>query len=674
MSGGALPRRGRPARRPASGRPAAGRPPGRRRAAAWLVLLVGTVLSLAAGLALRSDVERQNQNAFNAEASDVAGAIASSLARMNDLTVTMRTFVATHPETTNRDWTQWYSGLDIQQRYPSALTFAYAQVVPRSRLGTFVRTQHADPRLGQDPTAPFVIVPPGIRPYYCLMRLGRLSGALAALPPGLDVCAVSKGTFMERARDSGRLSVTPLVMENKPMAEITAPVYRGGGVPSTLAARRARILGVVGGVFDVRQMLSAALRSHPGLSVSLLRQDYDQHQVQRPDDQWLSQLVGSPYTAVVGAAGPSQPASALRHDVAVSADGEWVIQVTGPPRTGGWSATQQGATVLGGGLVVALLLFSLVSVLTRGRQRALDLVARRTAELASSEERFRSLAASSPVGILQTDDAGGFQYGNERLCRILGRGPEELAGATWLEAFEPDDRETVWQALQKADGAASAVEARVLAGDEPCWVRFSTAALTAGDRRTGRVASVEDVTSEILDKDRLTHQARHDALTGLPNRVHFLERLAETLEGMRAADLQVGVLFIDLDRFKQVNDTHGHAAGDELLVATARRISAALRPGDLLARLGGDEFAVLLDRVNDLAAAVAVVDRLQAAVERPFRISAGEVYIGASIGLALVDDPDGDPATILQDADMAMYRAKAGSTGFEVFDLDMRTG
>jgi diguanylate cyclase (GGDEF)-like protein/PAS domain S-box-containing protein len=672
MSGGAPLRLRLGARRPTT-RPPGGLP--RRWAAAWLVLVVGTTLSVAAGIALRSDVQQQSQNAFNAEASDVSGAIASSLARMNDLTVTMRTLVATHPDLTNRDWTRWYASLDVGQRYPSALSFGYGQIVPSAQLPAFVRTMHADPRPGQDPRTPFVIVPPGKRPYYCLVRLGRLSGPLASLPEGMDVCALSKGSFLERPRDTGQLSVTTITMENKPLAEITAAVYRGGGVPNTLAGRRAAIIGIIGGVFDVRQMLSAALRSHPSLSATLVRRDYEQDHEQPEEYQWIERLVNRRADAMVGTVGPTQPASALRHDVAVSADGEWVIQVSGPPRAGGWSATAQGAAVLAGGLLVTLLLFCLVSVLTRGRQRALDLVARRTAELTGSEERFRSLAASSPVGILQTDDTGHLQYANDRLCSILGRDPDQLTGNGWLEAIVPDDREKVSQALQTADGAACAVEARIFPDHDPAeelrWVRFTTAALTAGEGPTGRVSSVEDITAEILDRDRLTREARHDALTGLPNRVHFLERLAHTLHTMRGTDTQVGVLFIDLDRFKQVNDTHGHAAGDELLAATARRITAALRPGDLLARLGGDEFAVLLDHVDDVAEAVAIVDRLQAAVERPFRISAGEVFIGASVGLALVDDPDGDPAAILQGADVAMYRAKSGATGFEIYDLDM---
>jgi diguanylate cyclase (GGDEF)-like protein/PAS domain S-box-containing protein len=645
------------------------------RAAAWIVLVLGVAMSLAGGATFRADVDRQSRNAFNAEASDVAASLASSLSRMNDLTTTMRTFVATRPSATNRDWSQWYASLDISQRYPSVVTFAYAPVVTADQLPAFIALSRSDPRPGVDQTRPMTIIPPGKRPYYCLVRLGSFSGALSAIPPGLDICAVAKGKFLEIARDTGRLSVTPLVLDGKAVAEILAPVYQGGTVPTTLAARRAKVIGIVGGVFDVEEMLRSALRTHPALSVELLRRDFSQYQKQRPDDQWLSGIVDRGVTATVGSVGPRQPPSSLTHDVTVSADGTWVIRVSGAARTGLWSANQQGLVVLGSGLVVTLLLFSLVTVLSRGRQKALDLVARRTAELQKSEERFRSLAASSPIGILQTDDAGNFEYANDRLCRILDRGRDELAGTAWADAFVPEDREKVCRVLRSGDAdATEGVEARIASTGEPRWVRFSAAALTEAGALTGRVSSVEDVTAEILSKNQLTREARHDALTGLPNRVHFLERLTQALEDIRETRRPLAVLFIDLDRFKQVNDAHGHAAGDELLIATAHRLSAALRPGDLLARLGGDEFAALLPGVDEVVAATVVVDRLQAAAETPFEITSGQVSIGASVGLVLVEDPDGDPAAILQDADMAMYRAKSGSTRFEIFDVSLREG
>jgi diguanylate cyclase (GGDEF)-like protein/PAS domain S-box-containing protein len=672
------------------GNPGGGRPTRWLQAAAWVVLAVGTTSSVTGGVAFRAEVQHESQSALNAEASDVAASIASSVARMNDLTATMQNYLAAHPDTTNRQWAKWYRSLNIPSRYPSVRTFGYVQVVPQQRLPAFVAGMRTDPRPGVDPSGPFVIVPPGKRPQYCLIRLGSLAGSLAALPAGMDICALVPGQFMEPPRDTGRLVVAPVAIDDKPMAEILAPVYRDGVVPPTPAGRRQNLLGVIGGIFDVQDMLNSALKAHPSLSVRLFRKDLDQGGLESrlpPGQEWMGKVVigmGDQDRADVGHAGPPERASALHHDAAFTADGHWLVRVSGPPRTGTWSATQQGLGVTGVGLLVTGLLFALVSVLSRGRARALELVAERTAELASSEERFRSLAASTPVGILQIDEAGAFQYGNERLCLILGRSPAELAGTAWVQAFHPEDRDEVWQAvLDSADGVCEGIEARIAlpgatyepghtSGEEVRWVRFSAANLGDGTRGRGRVSSVEDVTAEILSKDQLTREARHDALTGLPNRLHFLERLTSALDTMREGGAPVAVLFIDLDRFKQVNDAHGHAAGDEVLVAVARRLSASLRPGDVLARLGGDEFAVLLPDIGEMATATAMIDQLQAAVETPITITAGEVSVGASVGLVLVDDPNGSPGAILQDADMAMYRAKGGSSRYEVYTSALR--
>jgi diguanylate cyclase (GGDEF)-like protein/PAS domain S-box-containing protein len=326
------------------------------------------------------------------------------------------------------------------------------------------------------------------------------------------------------------------------------------------------------------------------------------------------------------------------------------------------------------GFSFTLLAFVLVRVLVRGRQRALDLVESRTAELSTSEGRFRSLAAASSMGILETDIYGGFVYGNGRLDRLLGRSAAEMAGRTWLEGFAMADRARLLAALLAAgEGPTEPIDVHTGSGDSAQWIRFSTATMVKDGVLTGFVSSLEDVTIEIASTERLKAEAQHDSLTGLPNRAYFLDLLGQALRDLAHHGGQFAVLFIDLDRFKQVNDTHGHAVGDELLVATAERIAHSLRPGDRVARLGGDEFAVLMTQVTDVGAASVVVDRLQAAVAQPFKVGGAEAMIGASVGLVLVDDPVGDPASILQDADMAMYRAKEGLTRFEVFDVALRT-
>lgn len=171
-------------------------------------------------------------------------------------------------------------------------------------------------------------------------------------------------------------------------------------------------------------------------------------------------------------------------------------------------------------------------------------------------------------------------------------------------------------------------------------------------------------------EDDIRYQALHDPLTGLPNRVLLLDRLAHALAG---PDPELAVLLLDIDNFKLVNDTLGHGAGDELLVAVAPRLLSALRPDDMIARLGGDEFVVLLERVGDERAAARVAERIVAAFERPFELSAGEHLAKVSIGVALSAGASREPTALIGEADAAMYQAKAsGRARFEVFDGAMR--
>jgi diguanylate cyclase (GGDEF)-like protein len=193
-------------------------------------------------------------------------------------------------------------------------------------------------------------------------------------------------------------------------------------------------------------------------------------------------------------------------------------------------------------------------------------------------------------------------------------------------------------------------------------------ALASGAARVGGLA-----VDHVLVQRRLAHQADHDALTDLPNRSAFLDRLSRALGSTERSDRWALVLFLDLDRFKVVNDSLGHRAGDALLCAVAARLRTAVRPGDTVARFGGDEFTMLCEEVEDEAHALRVVDRVRAALEQPFPLGDGELFATASIGIALGRGRGETPETLVQNADAAMYRAKdRGGNCFEVFDEAMR--
>ena len=192
-------------------------------------------------------------------------------------------------------------------------------------------------------------------------------------------------------------------------------------------------------------------------------------------------------------------------------------------------------------------------------------------------------------------------------------------------------------------------------------------------RATRVVGSQTDVTDRRQAEQRLQHDALHDDLTGLPNRVLFLDRLDQAIRRAQRREPAscAAVLFLDLDRFKLVNDSLGHHVGDRLLIAVARRLESALRPGDTVARLGGDEFTILLEDVCDAREATVIAERVQQTLQDPFHLDGRELVVAASIGIALAD-PDAAPADVMRDADVAMYRAKADGKGrHAVFDARM---
>jgi diguanylate cyclase (GGDEF)-like protein/PAS domain S-box-containing protein len=322
-------------------------------------------------------------------------------------------------------------------------------------------------------------------------------------------------------------------------------------------------------------------------------------------------------------------------------------------------------------LAVALVLaLSLRRRATRAFARAYGRVVaevneRKLAEqaLRQSEQRFRALVhqASDVFTVVGTD--GLIRYQSPAVESVLGYPADELIGAGMDALLHPDDHEAFRGLLGKslARPSASVVdELRMRPHAHPDASRrfeMTVTNLLHDPTVLGLVLNYRDITERALYQEQLTQQAFQDFLTGLPNRARLMERLDFAL-GQRGSS--VGLLFLDLDRFKQVNDTLGHDAGDELLRQVATRLAGCLRNGDVLARLGGDEFIVLLpDATNDDAAMVA--QRLEAGLTEPFLLAGETVTVGASVGVATSPAGRSTPEDLLRKADQAMYQAKVAT-------------
>ncbi|MEA3247661.1 MAG: EAL domain-containing protein [Gemmatimonadota bacterium] len=310
--------------------------------------------------------------------------------------------------------------------------------------------------------------------------------------------------------------------------------------------------------------------------------------------------------------------------------------------------------------------------------RVEDVTARAEAEraLRASERKFRALIENATDIITVLDQSGQITYEGPSLHRVLGYSPEALLGRNVFEFVHPDDRPAAlkeFERLLSVPGHVTRIEVRFLHGEGHWRVLEVTGTnLMAEPAIRGIVVNSRDVTDRKEAESQLRHSAFHDTLTGLPNRALLMDRVSQFLRRARRANAPpFAVLFLDLDRFKVVNDSLGHMTGDQLLVAAARRLEASSRPGDTVARLGGDEFTMLLDTAT-IEEARTVAARVQRDFDAPFRIGNQDVYVTVSIGIASSGLDYHSAEEMLRDADLAMYRAKdEGRARFEVFDTSM---
>jgi PAS domain S-box-containing protein len=318
---------------------------------------------------------------------------------------------------------------------------------------------------------------------------------------------------------------------------------------------------------------------------------------------------------------------------------------------------------------------------------------RAAADLRRSQERYALVVQGSNDGIWDRDLETGELYVSPRWREILGLPDDhEARDEHWLALVHPEDighLEAQLAAIESGDEATLDLEYRIRHADGSYrWVLVRGALTRDDDGRPVRLAgSMSDVTDRKQAEDRLRDGALHDALTGLANRALFLDRLEVALARTRRdPDRRCAVLFLDVDRFKLINDSYSHAVGDELLVELGRRLTAVLRPGDTIARpgteeagalggtvarLGGDEFTILLDDVRSPEQPLHVAERILRSLEQPFELGERSLSVGASVGIAF-SEPDSTAAEMMRNADLAMYQAKRqGSTTSALYNAEM---
>jgi diguanylate cyclase (GGDEF)-like protein/PAS domain S-box-containing protein len=359
-----------------------------------------------------------------------------------------------------------------------------------------------------------------------------------------------------------------------------------------------------------------------------------------------------------------------------------IVGSTGP------GADSTGLVALG---AVAVIVFGVVVgsgvVLIRRLRQAAALLEQTTRQVEEAGSRLRVLVEHVPAAVYidmadpDVSDGGRLAYMSPQIKEILGYRPEDLVDdpELWPSRIHPDDRAAALAAYAAhwQTGEPLRAEYRMLGRDgREVWVRDEAYGMP-DDTRSGRQVSqglLVDITDRKRLESKLIHDALHDPLTGLANRVLLRDHLERALARRGRSAGTIALLFVDLDDFKRINDSYGHAAGDQILVRVAERLVGAVRAEDVVGRQSGDEFAVLLAQVRDADEAIVSADRILGELRRPILLGAHSIVTGGSIGIAVAMEPRATAEDLLTQADAAMYAAKADGKGrHAVYDPRMPT-
>jgi len=298
--------------------------------------------------------------------------------------------------------------------------------------------------------------------------------------------------------------------------------------------------------------------------------------------------------------------------------------------------------------------------------------------LREAERRYRSLFDNAIEGIFRTTPEGQYLDANPALARIYGyETVADLARSLCdirAQLYVDPERRTEFMRIIKARGLISGFESQVYRKDgQIIWISENARAVTDEHGVVQHYeGTVEDITERKLYEKRIEQQANYDTLTGLANRSLLNDRLQQSIMTAALYGTRLAVIFVDLDRFKYINDSLGHHVGDQLLCEMSRRLSSCVREGDTVSRLGGDEFVLLLNGLGDVDAVASLMERLLDEITLPWITQSGQFDVTSSIGIALYPDDGGDAQTLLKHADSAMYRAKAlGRNNFQFFTEEL---
>jgi diguanylate cyclase (GGDEF)-like protein/PAS domain S-box-containing protein len=632
----------------------------------WAIFAVSLAVTMWAWYVSGQHSAERARIRFDEAIQQAHSAIINRMTDYEQVLISSRALFAASRSVERDEWHEYVWELELDQRYPGIQALGFARMVRHDEKQAYLDG------IRREGLSDVHITPPDTRDVYAVVTFTETFSEPLQRTLGYDMLSEPvRRAAMEYARDTGKPTISgrlrPLFEPTNPEQTgflLYLPVYGKGQSHATVLERRAALIGFTFGVFRVDDLMTGVL----GHSARDIR--FEIFDGTTTDDKSL--LYGDESDGDRATYRPT-----FERVITSELGGRtWTFRFSTWPSFDAAVYDYAPVFALIGGLLGSVLLLSITWSLTTTRARAEALAERMTEALRKSEAQFRAVADHANDAIVSADDRGRIVAWNRSASNIFGYGENESLG----QPLSILVAEHAWQAHDDAltrvasgEDHGSFGETLELVGRRKSGREFplelSLSTWTEGGRRfyTG---IMRDITERKRVQERLDYMATHDALTGLPNRTLFADRLEQALTRPAWNKRLVAVMFLDLDRFKAINDTMGHDAGDLLLTTVATRLKAAVRDGDTVARQGGDEFTIILIDMAQMDDVALVAQKILTAMTEPFDLHGAQVPVTFSIGIACYPVDGTDAATLLKHADTALYRAKArGRNTYQLYSV-----
>ena len=635
----------------------------------WMVFTLCLLVTWQLWRNAQQEAERSLYSDFQVQVDDSSRRITQRMLDYEQVLAGVRGLFAASTEVERSEFRAFVAALNIEKNFPGVQSVGWVKMMTHAEKAAHIA------EMQREGFSDYTILPSGDRALYAVVIyvepfFGRNTRAF-----GQDHYAepVRRATI-DQARDLGAVRISGKVKlaqetDRRVQAgfQMAMPVYKSGRPPATLAERRAQFLGLVGSSFRMDDLMRGILGTYP-LDNDVDIEIYDGKNISE------SSLMHNTDDVVQG----NRPEGAgfqiiRRLNVAGH---EWTLAAHSLPGFAARIDDTKSHVIAGAGIATGALLGLLAWLLVRGRASAL----KAALEISASEAKLRSIVDTAMDAVIQMNAEGNITGWSGQAATMFGWTREEAVGRPLHSLIIPFQyRAPHLQGMSHFHKTGEApilnkpIETRALRRDGSEFHVELTISMLRLEGESEFCAFISDITQKKEADALIRHQANYDPLTKLPNRHMFHVHLKQELLNAQRSRLTLALMFIDLDRFKEVNDTLGHNVGDQLLAEVAQRLSDSVRKSDIVARLGGDEFTIILSQLTDATQVEIVAQNILRHLAEPFTLNNETAYVSASIGITLYPEDSDDVEQLLMNADQAMYVAKRkGRNRFSYFTPSLK--